>query len=186
MSQQALVPCPKCQSVVPVELRHAGQDRTCPSCQHVFPAPKLRELKQFIPEGSGASPAPAVSAKTPLRNWLFVGGLTTALLAAAAAYLVNEQAKTIVFDDTNTKTYSLEVEKNVDELSPSQLWDDWDTIIDSRVLPAWELMGFQDAKKNAENLRLAARVLAGVSIAGGLTLLLSLFIGKPTAHTARA
>lgn len=186
MSQQALVPCPKCQSAVPVEFRHAGQDRTCPSCQHVFAAPKLRELKQFVPADAAPAPSPVASGNTPLKNWLFVIGLATALAAAAAAYLVHEQSKTIVFDDANTKTYSLEVEKNVDDLSPSQLWDDWDTIIDSRVLPAWELMGFQDAKKYASNLKLASRILTGVSLAGVVLLVLSLFLGKPATRTAKA
>lgn len=182
MSQQALVPCPKCQNTVPIEFRHAGQDRTCPSCKHVFPAPKLRELKLLLPEETASAPRAkaTVSGKQhPLRNLLFVLGLGTAMLAGVAAYLVSQYSKsTLIFDEKNTKSYALRAEENLEVKTPAELWDGWDTILEARTLPAWELMGTDNIRRYSTTLQWATRILTGVTILGLLCLVSSFFIGR--------
>ena len=118
-----------------------------------------------------------------LRNLLFVLGLGTALLAGLGAYLVYQYSKTLVFDETNTRAYSLEVEKNVDSMTPANLWDDWDTILEARVLPAWELMGTDNFKRYATTLQWAVRILSGLTAAGLLCLVSSFFVGGSPRRT---
>lgn len=181
MSQQALVPCPNCQKTVSVEFRHAGQDRTCPSCQHVFAAPKLRELKLLVPEATVEAPRSKArgSGSYPLRNLLFVLGLGTALLAGIGAYLIFQYSKsTLVFDEKNTKSYALEAEENLESKTPAELWDGWDTILAARTLPAWELMGTENLKRYADTLQWAVRILTGLTVAGLVCLVSSFFFGK--------
>jgi len=181
MSQKALVPCPKCQNTVPVEFRHAGQDRTCPSCQHVFVAPKLRELMLLQPETTAETPRSraATRGSNQLRNLLFVLGLGTALMAGIGAYLVHQYSKsTLIFDEKNTKSYAIEAEQNLEGKTPAELWDDWDTILAARTLPAWELMGTENLKRYSATLQWTVRILTGATVAGVLCLLSSFFVGK--------
>lgn len=182
MSQQALVPCPKCQNIVPIEFRHAGQDRTCPSCKHIFVAPKLRELKLLSPEDSVNTSRGTANVKgksNTLQNLMFVLGLGTALLAGVGAYLLSQYTKsTLVFDEKNIKSYALKAEGNMDDKNPAQLWDEWDTILESRTLPAWELMGTDQIKRYSTTLQWATRILAGLTILGLLCLFSSFLIGK--------
>jgi hypothetical protein len=182
MSQQALVPCPKCQNTVPIEFRHAGQDRTCPSCKHVFPAPKLRELKLLLPEDSASTTrarANSSGKSNPLRNLMFVLGLGTALLAGIAAYLVSQYSQsTLVFDEKNVQSYALRAEGNMDVKNPAELWDAWDTILEGRTLPAWELMGTDNIRRYSTTLQWATRILTGLTVLGLLCLVSSFLIGK--------
>lgn len=180
MSQQALVPCPHCKQTVSVEFRHAGQDRTCPACQHVFPAPKLRELKLLLPESDADTRRPkAVSSSYPLRNLLFVLGLGTALLGGISAYLVYQYSKTtVVFDEKSTKSYAIWAEENLESKTPAELWDGWDTILDARTLPAWELMGTEDIRRYSTTLQWAVRVFSGMAVLGLLCLACSFLFAK--------
>ncbi len=110
---------------------------------------------------------------------MFVLGLGTALLAGIAAYLVSQYSQsTLVFDEKNTKSYALRAEENLDVKTPAELWDGWDTILEARTLPAWELMGTDNIRRYSTTLQWATRILTGLTVLGLLCLVSSFLIGK--------
>lgn len=187
MSQQATVPCPHCAAKQLVEFRRAGQKLDCTACGQAFTAPKLRELKQLLPdEAQIPSRAAPRTGHIPLRNWLFVIGLATAALAGIGGYFLNEYAKTMIVDERFAEQFTLEREQDVDNYAPADLWVSWETMLANRVLPAWELAATRDIQQLGESLRLTARGLFGLALVGLLTMLGSFLFGKPASSAARA
>jgi hypothetical protein len=110
---------------------------------------------------------------------MFVLGLGTALLAGIAAYLVSQYSQsTLVFDEKNVQSYALRAEGNMDVKNPAELWDAWDTILEGRTLPAWELMGTDNIRRYSTTLQWATRILTGLTVLGLLCLVSSFLIGK--------
>jgi hypothetical protein len=149
---------------------------------HVFPAPKLRELKLLSPEDSAEisrARATGSGKSNPLRNLMFVLGLGTALLAGVSAYLVSQYAKsTLVLDEKSTQSYALTAEENMDVKTPAELWDGWDAILESPTLPVWELMGTDNIRRYSATLQWATRILTGLTVLGLVCLFSSFLIGK--------
>lgn len=186
MSQQVSVPCPHCQAPQTVEFRQAGQELACTACSKPFTAPKLRELKQLLPaEAQAMTRRASRSGQTPLRNWLFVIGLASAVLAGLSGYLVSQYANTMIVDEAIAQKFTLDVEKDLDSYAPADLWVTWETILANRVLPQWELAAARDVQQLGESLRLTSWALFAVAGAGLLTLLGSFFVGAPSAATGR-
>ncbi len=186
MSQQVSVPCPHCQAPQTVEFRQAGQELTCSACSKSFAAPKLRELKQLLPaEVQTAARRANRSGQTPLRNWLFVLGLATAVLAGLGGYLVSQYAKTMIVDEAIAEKYTMDVQKDLDSYAPADLWVTWETILANRVLPQWELAAARDLQQLGESLRLTGWGLYTLAGLGVLTLVGSFFLGGPKPPGAR-
>lgn len=96
-----LLPCPSCQTSLPVSLAQAGESVTCPSCQANVDIPKLGDLRRLPldqnslsgtdngEEGRGGSRGAAADRWQPSlasdrSRWARVGFLIFGLLAAAS------------------------------------------------------------------------------------------------------
>lgn len=186
MSSQVAIPCPHCAAEQAVEFRRAGQELTCNACGKLFTAPKLRELKQLVPAATPASARAAARAgQTPLRNWLFVIGLATAALCGIGGYLVTQYAKTMIVDEALAEKFTLDVEQDLDNYAPADLWVTWETMLANRVLPPWDLAGARDVQQLGESFRLTGMVLYGLAALGVLTLLGSFFLDRPVQPATR-
>ena len=111
--------CPDCNSSVELTTTQAGQEMTCSSCQSTFSAPRLGDIKNLpIADGS-----PAASTKTrdsgfksasPLKGWLFAGGLLLAAIAGIGGYFAQDYAKDLRVDFDIEETIAKEF-KSIDE-----------------------------------------------------------------------
>ena len=90
--------CPECNSAIELSTTQAGQELQCDSCNANVVAPKLGVIKSLQRVDGGGVPSKKTpkSAKTgsPLKRWLFTGGLLLAVLGgiagAAAQYRANQ------------------------------------------------------------------------------------------------
>jgi hypothetical protein len=185
MSLEVAVPCPHCAFSQRVEFRRAGQTISCPSCGQPFTAPKLRELKQLVPDQPQATARkPIAAGQTPLRNWMFVIGLAAATLAGISGYFVSKYAKSLTIDEDLVEKYAFQVEKDLDNYPPEDLWITWETWLANRVLPPWELAVSRDDQLLGESMRYTGLALFGIAGLGVASLLGSFFLGKAPASSA--
>jgi len=113
MAARYVYECPECNSAIELSTTQAGQELKCHKCSATIVAPKLGVIKSLPPVGGEASPAKKVgrTAKTasPLKSWLFTGGLLLAVLAgiagAAAQYRANQFHVDVDIEDIVASEY---------------------------------------------------------------------------------
>ncbi|QEG24618.1 hypothetical protein [Mariniblastus fucicola] len=117
--------CPECHSTIELSTTQAGQQLTCAGCSAVITAPKLGVIKG-LPAVGGQSATPARQGRapksgSPLKSWLFTGGLLLAVLGgiagSAAQYRANEFRVDIDFDAAVAKEMDL-----IDSHSPAEIY----------------------------------------------------------------
>lgn len=84
--------CPKCSTAVELTVTQAGQEMTCQSCAEEFSAPRLGDIKKLPVVGGEVAAKPKAKLSSPVKGWLFAGGLLLAVVAGAAAYGIQSYA----------------------------------------------------------------------------------------------
>lgn len=117
--------CPECNSAIELSTTQAGQSLKCDSCGAAVMAPKLGVIKnlQRTDTDGVSSKKTAKTAKlgSPLKSWLFTGGLLLAVLAgiggAAAQYRANQFHVSIDIEDIVDSEF-----KGIDEAPASEIY----------------------------------------------------------------
>ena len=86
--------CPECHSTIELSTTQAGQDITCGSCSAVVNAPKLGTIRSLPALDDTLASDRKPGKGSPLKGWLFAGGLLLAVIAgiggAAAQYRADQ------------------------------------------------------------------------------------------------
>ena len=118
--------CPECNSAIELSTTQAGQELQCDSCNANVVAPKLGVIKSLQRVDGGGVPSKKTpkSAKTgsPLKRWLFTGGLLLAVLGgiagAAAQYRANQFKVEVNIEDIVKSEH-----KAIDEMPATEIYN---------------------------------------------------------------
>lgn len=91
MTGQYLFTCPSCGAANRLSPKQAGQELNCTDCDAPFQAPKLGDIRKLPTDGDVDAKVREKS-YSPLRGWLFAGGLTLAVLAGGAGGYMHSKA----------------------------------------------------------------------------------------------
>jgi len=177
MPPQYLFPCDNCNHQLIVVPRQAGQNLTCPQCQHFVEAPKLGEMKQLEMVG-GTEPVnrPAASSGG-LRNLLFVVGLAMAIICGATGYLVNRYASALIFEIDYDQEQK-EFEEEVDHLNSAQVVALYEAMQIEKGLGEWYEPNYVRYNTQGAILRKISYGVFGLAGLGLLMLIGSFFIRR--------
>ena len=84
--------CPRCSASVELTITQAGQEIECAQCAGVFTAPRLGDIKKLPVAGGEKVVKAGGGANSPVKGWLFSGGLLLAVVAGVAAYAIQSYA----------------------------------------------------------------------------------------------
>lgn len=118
--------CQQCHSTVELSATQAGQELKCHSCSAEFVAPKLGVIKSLPLIGgetaSGKKPGRTSKSGSPLKSWLFAGGLLLAFIAgiagAAAQYRANQFKVEVNIEDIVKSEH-----KAIDEMPATEIYN---------------------------------------------------------------
>lgn len=114
--------CPQCQGTIEISATQAGQDLECASCSAALTLPKLGIVKN-LPVVGGAQPAPSSrrAVASPVKGWLFAGGLLLAVLGTvaglAAQYRANQFHVDVDVESIIEEEYAI-----IDKQRPAELY----------------------------------------------------------------
>ena len=118
--------CPKCHSEIELSTTQAGQELKCDNCAESIMAPKLGDIKNLQRVDGGGDVRSKKSVKTaklesPIKSWLFVGGLLLAVIAgiggAAAQYRANDFHIPVDIEEIVEAEF-----KRIDEVPASEIY----------------------------------------------------------------
>ena len=181
MAQLYLLPCGSCDNKIEIELKQAGSEVGCPSCQSKTAAPTMGGIKKLEhAESSGIMIDPksnsTASRHIGLKQWLFSGGLVVLVLAAVAGFATWFYADSLV-TISNIDQRVAAANQQIPTISPAQIWDSWDDLTSAGQLPEWKEIESIGHNKQAAYLKNIAYGFIGLA-AVGLLLLLSSFVIK--------
>ena len=174
--------CPECSTAVELTVTQAGQEMTCQSCDHEFSAPRLGDIKKLPVVGGEVAEKSKAKSSSPVKGWLFAGGLLLAAVAGAAAYGIQTYA-----DSMNEAAQ--EIGGNIDEIVEAEM-----KVVDE--MPAVDIYTIAaEAHKDSfqleyqelphRSLAIQSRILHNVALGfwsvcgiGAVMLLSSFFVGK--------
>lgn len=119
-----LLPCPNCQTPIPVSPSQAGNRMSCPSCQSDVDIPKLGELRRLsLAEEPSSSPGAAGADKTDRSIARGTGFLVLGLIATASLLIAGFCGIRWVLIDvpTTTEGHIAEVREQYRDLTAAQL-----------------------------------------------------------------
>jgi len=172
--------CPQCSATIEVSTTQAGQDLKCASCSAESMVPKLGVIKK-LPLVGGAEEQKSSrrrSEASPIKGWLFAGGLLLAVAGlvagAAAQYRANQ------YHDEEVSMEEVIEQENaiIDQHIPSQLYALTVSANDDSF--ALEYSETRRRSRSIKNgiIQKVAWVCWGISGAGLLMLLSSFFIRR--------
>ncbi len=178
MSQRYAVNCPNCQMQNEVEARQAGQSMNCPGCEKVIDVPTLRQMQQLTGNLGKLDRGRSGGGTNFARNGLFSLGMFLAILGLAAGIsLFVYSSSMMIGDDLDEIVDSFN--QPVAELSPLQLWENWDGIREEPGLPAWEQSEWLSVVINGRVLRIVAWVFVAIGAVGLMMAVFALMGGRP-------
>jgi len=117
--------CPKCQTKIELATTQAGQDLKCASCSAEVMAPRLGDIKRLPVVGgqdnNSKKSRKARGVHSPVKSWLFTGGLLLAVLsgiAGAAAHYNAEQYRV----EIDMEEVMQEEFKSLDAAPPAEIY----------------------------------------------------------------
>jgi len=117
--------CPKCQTTIELATTQAGQDLECASCSVEVMAPRLGDIKRLpvVGDHEGSSPKSRKKSgvNSPLKSWLFTGGLLLAVLAGIAGMAAQYNANQYRVEVDMEKVMEEEF-KNLDAAPPAEIY----------------------------------------------------------------
>jgi len=158
-----LLPCPKCDAELPIDVGQAGQTILCRECQADIEVPTMRGIRNLekAETSSATKNAPTWSRRQGI---LFVTGLPIMVASLTlATYLLFLRSQI----DTS----------QVDKMSSAQVWAEWQI---ARDLPLQrsDVPQYEKNRREAQRLLILAIASAGVSVLG-LGTLIAAFVVKP-------
>lgn len=136
MTQKYALPC-GCGNNVPVDVRQAGNQASCPQCAALLDVPRLRELKKLETLDSETAPKEP-AAWSGLPGGLFAFGLLLLAIAGGSAYYTYN-FRTAIKDYAEAPTGEVVFEHDIQDITLVDSWEAWnkfkDIEIASRNLP---------------------------------------------------
>ncbi len=171
MSLRYLFPCPECGHSVELVATQAGQQVVCSGCQHVFEAPRLGEMRQ-LPKVGNESAKPTYS---PLKRFLFAGGLALFVVLGLSGLGLYQYASSMIIE-LNLEESFVGWNQHVDDMSPDDLWQEWNAMDVKAGLGQWEEQVFARYETQGKILQTMAVALLGLAGLGALMMISSLFV----------
>ena len=118
--------CPECHASVELSTTQAGQEMSCSSCMATFSAPKLGDIKKLpvvggTAEKSGKKRRSNSRSGSPVKGWLFAGGLLLLVINGIAGFLVYQYANRLQVDVDIEQIIAEEL-KQIDEAPPAEIY----------------------------------------------------------------
>ena len=147
----------------------------CPFCGKLIELPGMREIRQ-LPVAGDPKDVSTGSSRNETVSWLFSGGLLVGVVAGLCGWALMAYADSLVTESILENQIEFG-RSQLDLLPAGHLWDAWDsmTVIG---LPDWEETTQVRYNKQAGHLRNIAFGLYGLSVIGGLSLIVSFFISR--------
>jgi hypothetical protein len=170
-----LLPCPKCDAELPIDVGQAGQTILCRECQTDVEVPTMRGIRNLekAETSSVTKNAPTWSRRQGI---LFVTGLPVLVASLAlAAYLFfwRSQIDTARPEDR----FRAIGESQIDKMSSAQVWAVWQGVRDSHLQRS-DVPQYEKNRREARKLLILAIVSIGVSVLG-LGTMIAAFLVKP-------
>ena len=174
--------CPQCHAPVELTTTQAGQEISCNGCESAFLAPKLGDIKK-LPVVGGGEPetgkrrASKAKSGSPVKGWLFAGGLLLAAIAGISGYLAQDYANDlhVPFDIEEVVAKEL---SSVDEMSPAEIYGIAVAACDEGFQLEYREVPYRTQNIKAGIFQNVAWVCWAVGGIGLLMLLSSLFLKK--------
>jgi flagellar basal body-associated protein FliL len=168
-----LLPCPKCDAELPIDIGQAGQTILCSECQADVEVPTMRGIHKLRKESSLTNDAPTWSRRQGI---LFATGLPIMVAALAlAAYLLflRSQIDTSRPEDR----FRASEESHIEKMSSAEVWGIWQKWRDVQL----QRVDIPQYEKNRHQARkLLILVMASVGVAAlGLGAMIAAFVVKP-------
>jgi len=114
--------CPECNSVIELSTTQAGQELQCDSCNADITAPKLGIIKGLPRVDEGGVPSKKTAKLgSPLKSWLFTGGLLLAVLGGIAGGAAQYRANQFYVDANIEQIVDAEL-KTIDEAPATEIY----------------------------------------------------------------
>lgn len=84
--------CPSCSAPVELTVTQAGREMECGQCSENYTAPRLGDIKKLPTIGDEKVVKAETRASSPIKGWLFSGGLLLLVIAGVAAYGIQSYA----------------------------------------------------------------------------------------------
>lgn len=177
MSPRYLFPCENCQYSFELVARQAGQNLECPKCKQEMEAPVLGKMRQLELVGDSEAKPSRPESGRGLKNYLFVCGLATAILAGAAGGWLYHYSTAMIFDYDVSEIMD-EYDIWVDGLSPAQVVDEYENSNVDQGLGDWQELPATSSTKQGRILQGFSYGLMALAGVGLLVLLGSFFVRR--------
>jgi DNA-directed RNA polymerase subunit RPC12/RpoP len=126
MAVRYAYPCPKCDSKIEITTTQAGEQVVCGNCSAKVTVPKLGVIRTLPRvgggEGSQSDTSKAAKSASPMKGWLFAGGLLIAVIAGVAGGAAQYRANQFRVDVDIEKVVADEMAA-IDKASPAEIYN---------------------------------------------------------------
>ncbi|MEQ8788204.1 MAG: hypothetical protein RIC55_17985 [Pirellulaceae bacterium] len=172
-----LLPCPKCDADLTIDVGQAGQTISCGECHAEVEVPTMRGIRG-LPTVAGSSSLGSAEPQWSRRQGiLFATGLPVLVVAlGVATYLL--YLRSLVDTSRPDDRLRATEEVKIDQMTPLEVWGIWQQVRDLR-LQRLEIPQHEKNRRYAQNLFIFAMISVGVSVLGLGTMILSFFLRSP-------
>lgn len=177
--------CPQCHSTIELSTTQAGQNLKCHKCSAEITAPKLGVIKSLPPVGgvatksaSKAGSLPKSDSGSPLRSWLFAGGLLLAVIAGIGGAAAQYRANQFYVEEVNIDEVIKREHEKIDKAPASEIYALVASSTDESFRLEYSEAGYRTANIKRGIMQWVAGAAFGVAGIGCLMLLFSFFLKR--------